>query len=94
MAYIFSLLGSGGIIESFSDSAPLSASLRVSVNMFPTPNCANVITLPVYSFEDVAYRVYVTALFGRDGDASGSDISTVCYVFERTNWQCNYVCTV
>ena len=28
--------------------------------MFPTSNCANVITLPVCSFEDVAYGVYVT----------------------------------
>ena len=44
-----------------SDSSLLSVSLRVSVNMFPSSNCVNVITLPVYSFEDVAYGVYVTS---------------------------------
>ena len=29
--------------------------------MFPSSNCANVITSPVFSFEYVAYGVYVTA---------------------------------
>ena len=38
--------------------------------------------------------IYVMTLFRSDGDASGSDAYPVCNVFERTNWQCNYVCTV
>ena len=36
------------IIDSLSDSSQLSGSLRVSVNMFPFSNCANLITSPVF----------------------------------------------
>ena len=61
MASISSSLGSGGIIESSLDLLPLSTLLRVLVNMFPSSNCANVITLPVCYFEDVAYGVYIIA---------------------------------
>ena len=56
-----------------SDSSPLSVSLQISVNKPPSSNCANVITSPVCSLEDVAYGVYVTVgriaiafAYGRD----------------------------
>ena len=49
------------IIDLLSDLSPLSASLQVSVNMFPSSNYAKVITSPVCSFKDVTYGVYVTA---------------------------------
>ena len=61
------------IIDSLSDLSPLSVSLRVSLNKFPSSNCVNVITLPVCSLDYVAYGVYVTAgriaiasAYGRD----------------------------
>ena len=47
--------------DSLSDLSPLSASLQVSVKVFPYSNCANVIISPVFFLEDVAYGVYVTA---------------------------------
>ena len=43
------------ISDLLSDLSPLSASLQFSVNIFSSSNCANVITSPVCSFEDVAY---------------------------------------
>ena len=58
---IFSISCSLIIFDFLSDSSPLSASLRVLVNMFPSSNCVNVITSPVFYFEDVAYGVYVTS---------------------------------
>ena len=57
---IFSISFSIIIIYLLSDLSPLSVSLRVSVNTFPSSNYANVITSPVCSLEDVAYWVYVT----------------------------------
>ena len=58
---IFSISCSLIKIDSLSDSSPLYASLRVSVNVFPSSNCANVIKSPVCSFKEVAYGVYITA---------------------------------
>ena len=49
------------IVDSLLDLLPLSASLRVLVNMFPSSKCENVITSRVSYFEDVAYGVYVTS---------------------------------
>ena len=57
---ISSLLSSGGIIELSSDLSPISASLRVSDDKFPSSNCANVIISPVCYLKDVALGVYVT----------------------------------
>ena len=36
---------------------------------------------------------YVTTLCRSNGDAYGSDIYTLCYVFEGTNWQYNHIHT-
>ena len=38
--------------------------------------------------------IYVTTLFRSNGNAPGSDIYTVCDIFEKTNRRCNYVHTV
>ena len=69
----FSISFSLIIIDSLSDSSPLSVSLRVSLNKFPSSKCANVIMSPVCYLDDVAYGVYVTAgriaiasAYGRD----------------------------
>ena len=69
----FSISFSLIIIDSLSDSSPLSVSLRVSVIKFPSSNCANLITSPVCYLKDVAYGVYVTvgriviaSAYGRD----------------------------
>ena len=69
----FSISFSLIIIDSLSDSSPLSVSLRVSLNEFPLSKCVKVITSPVFSLDDVAYGVYVTAgriaiasAYGRD----------------------------
>ena len=56
----FSISCSLIIIYLLLDSSPLYVSLRVLVNKPPSSKCANVITLPVCSLEDVAYGVYVT----------------------------------
>ena len=58
MASIYSYLSSGGITES---SSPLSASLLVLVNIFPTSHFVNVNILPVPPLKDVAQDVYITA---------------------------------
>ena len=70
---IFSISFSLIIIDSLSDSSPLSVSLRVLLNKFPSSNCADVITSPVCSLDDVAYGAYVTvggiaiaSAYGRD----------------------------
>ena len=57
---ISSSLSSGGTIESSSDLSPLSASSLVYDDKPPSSNCENVITSPVFIFEDLAQGVYVT----------------------------------
>ena len=60
MASISSLLSSGGIIESSSDSSSHSTSLQFLI-ISPSSICANVIISLVCYLEDIAQGVYATA---------------------------------
>ena len=59
IASIYYLLSSGGIIESSSGLSPLSSLLQVSDNIFPSPNCVNVVISPVCYLGDIVQGVYV-----------------------------------
>ena len=60
MASISYSLISSGIIDSSLDLSPLSASLPVPDNKYPSSNYANVIVSPFPPLKDVAQGVCVT----------------------------------
>ena len=57
---ILSSLINGGRVELSSDSSPPAVPLRDYNRKSPSPNCANVIILPYFTFEHVSHGMYDT----------------------------------